>query len=79
MSSVSSVNSFTVRPHGRMGSWQQYKEDTDAVIEAVGALTDQQKVVSEYFNNKGVLAESLVAHSLRYMLCYILLNLIIYK
>ena len=77
--SVSSVNNFTVRPHGRMGSWQQYKEDTDAVIEAVGAFTDQQKVVSEYFNNKRVLTESLGYHGLRYMLCYILLNFIIHN
>ena len=77
--SVSSVNNFTVRPHGRMGSWQQYKEDTDAVIEAVGALTDQQKVLSEYFNNKRALTESLGYHGLRYMLCYILLNFIIHK
>jgi len=60
--SVRSLDNFTVLPPGRMGSWEQYRRDTDEVIASMAALTTRQKVMSEYFNDKLVLLESVLRH-----------------
>ena len=53
---VPSVSNFTVPPPGRMYlGHPAYKQTTDEVIEAMAALTDEQKATSEFFNNKVLL------------------------
>jgi len=58
--SVSSVERYRVSPPGRLGSWEQYRRDTDEVIASLAGLTAEKKAMSEYFNDKLMIVHSLL-------------------
>ena len=59
--SVSSVERYNVSPPGRLGSWEQYRRDTDEVIASMAGLTAEKKAMSEYFNDKLMIGRSLLS------------------